>query len=111
MSALYSIWNFLSGHKNWLAIMTILLLVGVVDENSLWHRRTRQQTIEDLRQQIAAYQQKYEADSRALDRLVNDPAALERIAREKYYMHRDCEDIYVVEGSDRPAELNEEIAE
>ena len=35
-----------------------------------------------------------------LARLDNDPDMLERVAREKYYMKRDGEDIFVIRATD-----------
>ncbi len=80
-------------------ILIIVLVVGVLDENSLWNRRERTQEIEQLTQEIADLKAQYEEDTRRLNSL-NDYDCVERLAREKYLMHRPDEDIYIIKYTD-----------
>ena len=52
--------------------------------------------LNQLSSEIASYKEQYENDDRRLKELEENPIALERLAREKYYMNRDNEDLFVV---------------
>ena len=45
------------------------------------------------------YQEQIEKAKAELTDLQNDPAALEKFARERYLMKRDGEDVYIIEDS------------
>ena len=95
MGRLNSLWNFIRQHKYAFAVLIFLLIIGVLDANSLYVRYQRQLEISRLRQQIDKYQSQYEADTRQLNALLNDPQQVERMARERYYMKRPNEDVFV----------------
>ena len=52
--------------------------------------------IEDLKEQIAQYNKVHEKDAKALRELKHNPRAIEKIAREKYFMKTDDEDVFVL---------------
>ena len=58
------------------------------------------QRIAELRLEIADYEERFDAATRQLKSLDNDPKALEQMAREKYYMKRANEDVFVIRVSD-----------
>lgn len=95
MGRLNSLWNFIRQHKYAFAVLIFLLIIGVLDANSFYVRYQRQLEISRLRQQIDKYQSQYEADTRQLNALLNDPQQVERMARERYYMKRPNEDVFV----------------
>lgn len=81
----------------------ILTLTGFVvwmlffDRNDLISQFGRFQKLSELQQSSAYYDQKI-ADAKAeLERRKNDPTAYERLAREKYYMKKDNEDLFIFE--------------
>lgn len=78
-----------------ITLLLIVLVVGFLDENSLWNRRGRTQEIASLQAEIDALKAKYEEDTRKLNSL-DDYDCVERLAREKYLMHRSDEDIYII---------------
>ena len=43
------------------------------------------------------FEQKYNADTEALNDLLNSPEAVERVARVNLYMRTPDEDVYVIE--------------
>lgn len=100
MGRLNSIWNFIRAHKYAFAVLIFLLIIGVLDENSLYVRYQRQLEISRLQEQIDKYAAQYEADTRALNALLNDPTEVERMARERYYMKRPNEDVFVLVDED-----------
>ena len=50
-----------------------------------------------LKSEIARYRKQFEEDTRKLKELMNNPEALEKIAREKYLMKKPNEDIFIFE--------------
>ncbi len=71
-------------------------IVGFIDENSVWNHIRNRQKIETLQDEITHYRNRYEHDKAQLRRLDNDPKAIEQIARERYFMKMDDEDIFVL---------------
>lgn len=79
-----------------------VLIVGFLDENSVWSHFRNRQTIDDLQREIKEYRGRYERDRAQLRRLDTDPKAIEKIARERYFMKMDDEDIFVL-SDDEPS--------
>lgn len=98
MGELHTAWSYVSRHKIAVAVILLVLMVGFIDDNSLWQRRYRQKHIAELRDAIATQRERYARDSVALDKLQRDPEEAVRIAREDYYMVREDEDLFVVES-------------
>jgi cell division protein FtsB len=87
-------------HKYLLTILIIVLIVGVVDEDSFLNRHPRRVRIEMLKHEIANYKNQYkEADSKIRE-LENNPKAVEKIARERYHMKKADEDVFVFEDEE-----------
>ncbi len=85
-------------HKYFITFILIALIVGVVDEDSFLNRHPRRVRIDVLRQEIANYKRQYdEADSKIRE-LESNPKAVEKIARERYFMKRSNEDVFVFAG-------------
>lgn len=105
MGRLFTIWNYIRRYKYLVAIIIFLLIVGVVDENSLWVRYERQVEIGNLRREIDKFQAQYDAETAQLEALNNDPSAVERMARERYYMKRANEDVFIFMESDSVADI------
>ena len=95
MGRLLTLWNFVRRYKYVAAILIFLLIIGVLDENSLYTRYQRRMDISNLKREINKYQSQYEAESALLQALRDDPAAVERMARERYFMKRPNEDVFV----------------
>lgn len=65
------------------------------DRNDFPSQIERYQKLKELKTNTAYYDQKIEAAKKELEQRKTDPAAYERIAREKYYMKKDNEDIFL----------------
>ena len=100
MDRLYSVWNIVRRYKYIVAIFIFLLIIGVIDENSWWVRHQRKAEIAFLEEQLKNYEQQYDEYSQMLEALSNDQNAVERMAREKYYMKRPNEDVFVFVTTD-----------
>jgi len=94
----------LAGLKIWHAqvlkyiVVAILgvLIVGFLDENSVWSHMKNRQRISDLEDEIERYNAAFERDQARIRELNHNPKAIEKIARERYFMKADDEDIFVL---------------
>ncbi len=96
-------WNFLSRNKYLITIVVGLAIVGFIDENSFMQRLQYEFQIGQLKDEIEKYEQQNDKSARALEELKRDPRAIEKIARERYFMKTDDEDIFVL-STDQQAE-------
>ncbi len=90
------IWNYLSHYKYLIVFVVGALVVGVVDDNSIYQHVMYQLQIENLRSEIEKYTTQYQNDSKQLKEMRRGPKAYEKIARERYFMKADDEDIFVL---------------
>ena len=97
MSKLGTVWKYIRQHKYLITIVAFLVIIVFLDENSLIQRAQHRQEINDLTTEIAKYRKQYEEDTERLKELTNSPEALEKIAREKYFMKKPNEDIFIFE--------------
>lgn len=90
------VWNFIAHYKYLIVIVVGVLIVGVFDENSFRQMVMYDLRISELKEEIETYRAKYEADNKQLRELRGNPKAIEKIAREIYFMKADDEDIFVL---------------
>ena len=79
-----------------LVTLFAVVLVGFVDENSVWKHLRNKQRINELQEEIDRYTEQHKRDNAQIDMLNNDPKAIQKIARERYFMKADNEDIFVL---------------
>ncbi len=79
----------------------IVLINGVLDDNSWMENYRRKQQIDQVKQEIASLREIYEDETRRYNAL-DQHSEIERVAREKYYMKRPGEEVFIV--VDRKAE-------
>ncbi|MGB5944031.1 MAG: septum formation initiator family protein [Leeuwenhoekiella sp.] len=102
--------NFLKNiaSKKWFRIATnkyVIILVGFLiwmfffDANSWLFHRELDQEIEKLEGNKAYFQREIKADTSQINRL-NKAEELERFAREKYFMKKDNEEVFIIEYAD-----------
>jgi cell division protein FtsB len=94
-------------HVNKYLIVMVLgvLLVGFVPQNSWIAHMQNKSRISELKSEIALYQAQTKANLQQTRLLQSDPKALERVARERYMMKMDDEDIFVL-SDDEPLNQN-----
>ena len=78
----------------------IVLIVGFIDDNSFMHRFDRRSRMSQLRNEIETYKAQYEEADRCLREMDQNPKAIEKMAREKYFMKRPGEDIFVIRDAE-----------
>ncbi|MBO4487436.1 MAG: septum formation initiator family protein [Bacteroidaceae bacterium] len=89
--------RYLARHKYATTIIVFVALIAWLDSNSLYNRYLLYKEECALQSEIDAYRAQYQRDTRLYMELQRDPNAVVRIAREKYYMKNDNEDVYVFE--------------
>ncbi|MCH5179326.1 MAG: septum formation initiator family protein [Prevotellaceae bacterium] len=89
------IFRYIARHKYAASIVIFVALIAYLDSNSLYNRYQLYKEEQILQDEIAAYKNQYERDTRLYMDLQHDPNAVVRIAREKYYMKNENEDIYL----------------
>jgi len=92
----------------------LLVLGGFVvwmlffDEKDYYTQKKRKQELEKMEQKINFYKTEIAKTRKQINALDKDPAMLEKFAREKYFMKRDNEDVYVIDLPEEvPAGENE----
>ena len=98
------IYSFFSRFKFHIVIILGALIVGVLDENSFMKRIEYAYQIEDLKAEIQNYDRQYQHDMQQLKALKTDPKAIARVARERYFMKADNEDIFVLSDDEQPTD-------
>lgn len=89
-------------NKYFIALATFAVIMLFLDKNDLFTRMERDKELRELKQSREYYTRQIETERKELEALKNNPAALEKYAREKYLMKRDNEDLFLVpENHDR----------
>lgn len=79
-----------------LALAAFVTWILFFDKNDFYTQRQRKTELEELNTKIDYYKQQIGLTQQQLDALENDPGTLEKYAREKYFMKRDNEDVFVI---------------
>lgn len=96
MSKLRGIWKFVCRHKYIVAIIFFAVTVGYLAPSSFYHLYLQKQEISKIQSEINYYQGCYNKDTHTLKQLDATPHAMVKIARERYFMKKPNEDIYVI---------------
>ena len=99
MDKLITIWSFICRRKYLITDVAFAVLIGFLDENSLFRRLAYEREISQLKEEIEKYRADYEENTKRLNELNSNPDAIEQVAREKYLMKKPNEDIYVFEDN------------
>ena len=99
--------RFLSRFKYIIVIIIGVAIVGFVDENSYLSKYKYSRQIAQLHAEIDELNAQYQADSTRLSELDHNPAAIEKIARERYFMKADDEEIFVLSDDIREEDTYE----
>ena len=70
---------------------------------SVWHHIRNKQYISELEDEIRKYEELNQSNQAQIRELDSNPKAIEKIARERYFMKTDEEDIFVL-SDDQPKE-------
>lgn len=78
-------------------VVIFLVLFLFVDQFNLFEQIRLRRTLNDQKEQIEFYEKEISESRDLRDRLENDTATMEQVARENYMMKRDNEVIYLIE--------------
>ena len=87
------------GNRYILVIIFVTVWLTFLDNYSYFENRILDKKIEELEENKRYYIQEIRKDSTSI-RQLNNPDQTEKYAREKYYMKRDNEDVYIIEFED-----------
>jgi len=84
--------------KNKFFLVTVAFVVWMIffDKNDLLSQYQYHQEVNELKAERDFYKTESEQVAKDLDELNSNPQKLEKFAREKYFMHKDNEDVFVV---------------
>ena len=97
MDKLASLWGIIRRNKYWITLSVFTVIIVFLDENSILHRMEYYRQAARLRSEIEKYREEYEENTERLEELAADSGAIEQVAREKYFMKKPNEDVYVFE--------------
>ncbi|TVZ55751.1 cell division protein FtsB [Lutibacter sp. Hel_I_33_5] len=83
-------------NKYVLILAVFIVWMTFFDENSFFTHNKYNKEIEDLQKTVNFYKSEIKEDKETIKKL-KDSLQLERYAREKYYMKKENEDIYLIE--------------
>ncbi len=86
-------------NKYLLASVFFVVWMLFFDQRDYFQQRDRQDELKKLEAKKQYYVQEIEKTKKELQDLQNNPAALEKFAREHYLMKKDGEDLYIIEDS------------
>ena len=87
--------KFLSNKYVWVLLFFITWMF-FLDNYSYFGQRVLDKQINDLEDNANYYKEEIKKDQKNIKQLKN-PEQIEKYAREKYYMKKDSEDIYIIE--------------
>jgi cell division protein FtsB len=86
---------FIGRYKYWIVFGLFLLVILVASDNSLVKRMVQKREIRALQEQLRESAEQKRQNEQLLNELSNDSLVIDRIAREKYNMHREDEDLFL----------------
>lgn len=99
-----NVWAYLARHKYLITIVLGLLLVGLLDENSFRKYMILQMEYNEAKSELDTYIEQYKRDSVKLHAIEANVKGVERVARERYFMKRANEDVFVLSTDERSTE-------
>ncbi len=84
--------------KNFYVVASIIFVVWMIflDPNNLWRQIKQKQKVNELREKRDFYSHRIEELSKESENISEDSAELERYAREKFFMKKKSEDVFIV---------------
>jgi cell division protein DivIC len=95
MQHVSSIFRFLN-NKYILAVIVFVVWISFFDRNDLLTQSDRKKELKKLETNKAYYEEQIASTKKELQELENDPAVLERFARENFYLKRPEEQVFIV---------------
>ena len=87
--------TFIGRHKYLIVLVLFVLVISVASDNSLVKRIVQKREIRALQEQLRKSYELKRENELILNDLNNDSLVIDRIARERYNMHREDEDLFL----------------
>lgn len=89
-------------NKYFIAFAAFCIVILFLDKNDFLTQLDRRKELRELEQSKKHYTTEIAAERKELEALRTNPATLEKYAREKYYMKKDGEELFIIsEKSDK----------
>ena len=98
MKKFAGIWNIIQ-NKYLLSITIFIVWIIFFDRNDLFTQYDRKQELKKLQSSANFYEKEIAGTRKSLTDLNNDPAVLEKMARENFYLKRNDEEIFIIQNS------------
>ncbi len=101
MTTIRKIFSIIS-NKYLIALVFFAVIILFTDHNNFFEQWNRKQELKELQTKKEYYHQEIDKTKKQLADLSNNPAALEKYARENFFMKRSNEDVFVIETHVEP---------
>lgn len=101
MKRFFALMSRLRNLKYIIVLAIGVAFIGFIGSNSVWAHFGYMSRISELQEEIDHYDSEYRRDQAQIRQLEGNPKAMERIARERYFMKMDDEDIFVLSDDTR----------
>jgi cell division protein FtsB len=88
-------------NKYLIASLAFIAWIVFFDRNDLVTQLQRRRELNDLQATREDFTKKISRERKELNQLQTNPAILEKYAREKYYMKRDNEDLFIISADSK----------
>ena len=100
MRKTYKILSYLK-NKYIIAVLVFLVLILFYDRNDIFVQIDRAREVNSLHQSKEFYQQEIEKTKKELNALESSQSAVERYAREHFFMKKDHEEVFIVDSAEQ----------
>jgi cell division protein DivIC len=83
-------------NKYFISLAAFCVIILFLDKNDFFTQSGRIKELKELQQSKKYYTTQIAAERKELEALKTNPAAVEKLAREKYLMKRDNEELFLV---------------
>lgn len=88
--------KFIVKYKYYVATVIFAVWIVFFDATGLLYKKSLKQDVKNLRTELEYYKQKTIDNREKLELLKSDPESVEKFAREKYYLKKDNEDVFII---------------
>jgi cell division protein FtsB len=88
-------------NKYLITLAAFVVWILFFDDKDLLTQRERNRELTEMRESKAYYLSEIAKERKSLEELKSNPAAIEKLAREKYLMKRENEDLFLVEKPEK----------
>jgi cell division protein DivIC len=86
-------------NKYLISVAAFAVIMLFLDHNNFFEQMQRKKELQDLQAKKKYYSEEIEKTKKELGDLSNNPATIEKYAREHFQMKRDNEDVFIVDST------------